>query len=119
MKAFNWTFSIKFFKLNFLTKFFNTVQKTMKIKPIDVTDDSYAEYNEDFNNKDPKFKVGNNVRIWKDKNIFLKYILQIGRKMFLLLIKLKIQFLGPKQLMNWMVKKLLEVFMKKICKNLV
>ena len=42
-----------------------TVHKTIKMKPIDVTDDSYAEYNEDFNKKDPKFKVGDHVRISK------------------------------------------------------
>ena len=30
-------------------KYNNTVHRTIKIKPIDVTDDSYAEYNEDFN----------------------------------------------------------------------
>ena len=28
------------------------------MKPIDVTDDSFAEYNEESNKKDPKFKVG-------------------------------------------------------------
>ena len=48
----------------------NTVHRTIKMKPIDVTSDSYAEYNEDFNKKDPKFKVGDNVRISKYKNIF-------------------------------------------------
>ena len=31
-----------------------------------------AEYNEDFNKKDPKFKVGDHVRISKYKNIFAK-----------------------------------------------
>ena len=50
----------------------NTVHKTIKMKPIDVTGDSYAEYNEDFNKKDPKFKVGDHVRISKYKNIFAK-----------------------------------------------
>ena len=35
-------------------------------------DDPYAEYNEDFNKKDSKFKVGNHVRISKYKNIFAK-----------------------------------------------
>ena len=29
----------------------------------DVTDDSYAEYNEYFNKTDSKFKVGDHVRI--------------------------------------------------------
>ena len=42
------------------------------MKPIDVTDDSYAECNEDFNKKDPKFKVGDHVRISKYENIFAK-----------------------------------------------
>ena len=34
--------------------------------------DSYAEYNEDSNKKDPKFKVGDHIRISKYKNIFAK-----------------------------------------------
>ena len=55
-----------------VNKYNNTVHKTIKTKPIDVTDDSYAEYNEDFNKKDPKFKVGDHVRISKYKNIFAK-----------------------------------------------
>ena len=45
---------------------------TIKIKPIDVTDDSYAEYSEDSNKKNPKFKVDDYVRILKYKNIFAK-----------------------------------------------
>ena len=48
-----------------VNKYNNTVHKTIKMKPIDVTDDSYAEYNEDFNKKDPKFKVRDHVRISK------------------------------------------------------
>ena len=67
-------------------KYNNTVHRTIKMKPIDVTDDSYAEYNEDFNKKDPKFQ---NI-----KTFLLKDILQIGQKKFLLLVKLKIQFRG-------------------------
>ena len=42
------------------------------MKPIDVTDDSYAEYNKYFNKKDPKFKVGGHVRISKYRNILAK-----------------------------------------------
>ena len=41
------------------------------MKPIDVTSDSYAEYNEDFNKKDPKSKVGDHVTISKYKYIFV------------------------------------------------
>ena len=50
-------------------KYNNTVHRTIKMKPIDVTGDSYVEYNEDFNKKDLKFKVGDHVRISKYKNI--------------------------------------------------
>ena len=52
----------------------NTVHRTIKMKPIDVTpdSDSYAEYNEDSNEKDPKSKAGDRVRISKYKNIFAK-----------------------------------------------
>ena len=55
-----------------MNKYNNTVHRTIKMKPIDVTSDSYAEYNEDSNKKDPKFKVGDHVRISKYKNIFAK-----------------------------------------------
>ena len=55
-----------------VNKYNNTTHRTIKMKPNDVTSDSYAEYNEDFNKKDPKFKVGDHVRISKYKNIFAK-----------------------------------------------
>ena len=50
----------------------NTYYKTIKMKPTDVKNDSLAEYNEKSNEKDPKFKVGDHVRILKHKNIFAK-----------------------------------------------
>ena len=55
-----------------VNKYNTTVHRTIKMKPIDVTDDSYTEYNEDFNKKDPNFKVGDHVRISKYKTIFAK-----------------------------------------------
>ena len=55
-----------------VNKYNNTVHRTIKMKPIDVTNDSYVEYNEDSNKKNPKFKVGDHVRISKYKNIFAK-----------------------------------------------
>ena len=42
------------------------------MEPIDVTSDSYDEYNEDSNVTKHKFKVGALVRISKYKNIFAK-----------------------------------------------
>ena len=73
-----------------VNKYNNTVHRTIKMKPIDVTGNSYAEYNEDFNKQDPKFKIADHVRISKYKNIFAKgYTANCS-----LLVKLKIQFLG-------------------------
>ena len=40
-----------------VNKYNNTVHRTIKMKPIDVTSNSYAEYNEDSNKKDPTFKI--------------------------------------------------------------
>ena len=42
------------------------------MKPIEVTSDSYAEYNEGSDEKDPKFKVCDRVRMSKYKNISAK-----------------------------------------------
>ena len=42
------------------------------MKPNDVTDDNFIEYNEESNKKDPKFKVSDHVRISRYKNIFAK-----------------------------------------------
>ena len=44
-------------------KYNNTSHKTIKMKPIYVKSDFYAEYNADSNEKDPKFKVDYYVRI--------------------------------------------------------
>ena len=46
--------------------------RTIKIKPIDHKSDSYAEYNVDSNEKDPKFQVRDHVRISKYKKSFAK-----------------------------------------------
>ena len=42
------------------------------MKSVDVKPNSYGEYNEESNEKDPKFKVGDHGRISKYKNIFAK-----------------------------------------------
>ena len=55
-----------------VNRYNNTLHKTTRTKPIDVTNDSYAEHNENPNKKDPKFKIGDHARISKHKNIFAK-----------------------------------------------
>ena len=57
-------------------KYDNTVHKTAKMKPVDVISNFHAEYNEDSNEKDPKFKVGDCVRITRCKNLFAKGYIQ-------------------------------------------
>ena len=50
----------------------NTYHKTIKMKPIDVKDITYIDFEKKVNNGDPKIKVGDHVRISKYKNIFDK-----------------------------------------------
>ena len=57
---------------NIVNKCNSTVLRTIKMKPFDVTLDSFAEYNEDSNVTKPKFKVSDHVRNSKYKNIFAK-----------------------------------------------
>ena len=45
----------------------NTYHRTIKMKPVDVKSGNYIEYNVNSNVEDPKFQVGDNVRI-KDIN---------------------------------------------------
>ena len=49
----------------------NTYHKTIKMKPIDLKDNTYIDSIKEVNDKDPKFRVGDHVRISK-KNIFAK-----------------------------------------------
>ena len=55
-----------------LKKYNNTWHSTIKMKPKDVTDNNITKYVEEFNKKDPKFNIGDHVRISKYKNIFAK-----------------------------------------------
>ena len=58
-------------KLNdIVNEYNNTYHTTIKMKPIDVKDNTYINIDKEINNKDPKFKVGDRVRISKYKNIF-------------------------------------------------
>ena len=75
-----------------VNKYNNAVHR---MKPINVTSDSYAEYNEDSNITKSKFKVGDHFRISKYKKTFLlKDSCKNGQKKFLLLVRLKTEFRG-------------------------
>ena len=60
-------------KLDDIVKEYNdTYHTSIKMKPADVKDNTYIDFKKEINNKDPKFKVGDHVRISKYKNIFTK-----------------------------------------------
>ena len=50
----------------------NTYHRTIKMKPVGVENNTYIDFEKEFNNKDPKFKVDDYVRISEYKNIFTK-----------------------------------------------
>ena len=97
-------------------KYNNTVHRTIKMKPIDATRVSYVEYNEYFNKKGPKFKVSDHVRTSKYKTIFAKgYTPNWSDEVFVMKITNAVPWTYV--ISDLMVKKLLEVFMKKNCKR--
>ena len=55
-----------------VSEYNNTYHRTTKMKPVDVKDNTYIDFEKEVNNKDPKFKVGDRVRISKYKNVFTK-----------------------------------------------
>ena len=60
------------------------------MKPVDTKDNTSIDFKKEVNDKDPKVKVGDHVRILNRKIFLLKYTHQTGLKKFLLLLKLKI-----------------------------
>ena len=77
----------------------NTYHTTIKMKPIDVKDNTYINTDTETNDKYPKFKVGDCVRISKYKNIFAKgYTPNWSEEVFVIK-KVKILFRGLMLLM--------------------
>ena len=63
----------------------NTYHTTIKMKPIDVKNNTYINISNKINSKDPKFKVGDRVRISKYKNIFAKgYMPNLSEEVFVI-----------------------------------
>ena len=60
-------------KLNdIVNEYNNTKHRAPKMKPIGVKDNTYMDFGKEVKDDYPKFKVGDNVGIWKYKNIFAK-----------------------------------------------
>ena len=63
----------------------NTHHRTIKMKAIDVKDNTYINIGKEVNDKDPKFQVGDHVRISKYKNIFAKgYTPNLSEEIFVI-----------------------------------
>ena len=60
------------YKLGDIQQYNNTYHTTIKIKLIVAKDNTYIDFEKDVNDKYPKFKVDDHVRILKYKNIFAK-----------------------------------------------
>ena len=65
--------NVHFNKLDdIVNEYNNTYHRTTKMKPVDVKDNTCIDFKKEVNDNDPKFKVGDYVRISKYKNIFAK-----------------------------------------------
>ena len=100
-----------------VNKYNNAYHNTIKMKPVDVKLNTYINSSKEINNKDPKFKIGDIVRISKYKNIFTKGYVPIWSEEIFVIKKLKIWCHGRMLLMILAEKKLSECFMKTNCKK--
>ena len=55
-----------------VNKYNNTCHRTIKMKLVDVKPSIYINCSKEINDKDPKFEIGDIVRISKYQNIFAK-----------------------------------------------
>ena len=53
-------------------KYNSTCHSTIKMKPIDVKSNTYIDSSKEINGKNPKLKVGDNVKLSKYKSVFAK-----------------------------------------------
>ena len=55
-----------------VNKYNNTYHSTIKMKSVDVRSNTYIESSKEIISQNPKFKIGDTVRISKYRNIFAK-----------------------------------------------
>ena len=53
-----------------IKKYNNTYHTSIKMKPVDVKDNTYIDFKKEVNDKDLKFKIGDHVRISKIQEYF-------------------------------------------------
>ena len=100
-----------------VNKYSNTYHRTINMKLVDVKPNTDINSSQDINDKDPKFKMGNIVRISKYKNIFAKgYVPNWSEEVFVNKTS-KTLFRRHVLIVILKAKKLLERFTKKDCKK--
>ena len=77
-----------------LNKYNNTYHRTIKMKPIDSKNNTFINIDKEINDKDPKFKVGDHLRISKYKNIFAKFYTPNWSEEMFVIKEIKVQFHG-------------------------
>ena len=95
----------------------NTYHSTIKMKPVDVKDNTYIDFGKKFMIKILNSKLVIIFEYQSRKAFLLKDILQIDLKIFLSIKMLKILSHGHMLLVILLMKKLLEHFMKTYCKK--
>ena len=79
LKTKNYKYTISISKIVYIDKLDDIVNKydnkyhiAIKMKPVNVKNNTYIESNKEVNDRDSKFKVGDHVKMSKYKNIFAK-----------------------------------------------
>ena len=100
-----------------VNKYSNTYHRTINMKLVDVKPNTDINSSQEINDEDPKFKMGNIVRISKYKNIFAKgYVPNWSEEVFVNKMS-KTLFRRHVLIVILKAKKLLERFTKKDCKK--
>ena len=100
-------------------KYNNTYQSTIKMKPVSVKSSTYSDSSKEINDKNPKFKIGDNVRLSKYIFFFAKgYNTNLSEKVFgIEKVKNMLHICEHMLLMILMEKKLFERFTKTNCRK--
>ena len=100
-------------------KYNNTYQSTIKMKPVSVKSSTYSDSSKEINDKNPKFKIGDNVRLSKYIYFFAKgYNTNLSEKVFgIEKVKNMLHICEHMLLMILMEKKLFERFTKTNCRK--
>ena len=107
-------------KLDYIVNKHNNIYRIIKMKPVDVKSNTYIKSGKEINNKDPKFKIGDTIRISKYQNIFTKgYVPDWSKEVFVIKnVKNTMPWChGHMLLVILTVKNLLKRFTKKNCKK--